>query len=57
VKPLKDRVTDHRLGKRHFSWTDMMEGNGLELILEDLKAKHNAELLEERLDFPSTTAT
>ncbi|KAI0026700.1 release factor [Vararia minispora EC-137] len=52
----QDRVTDHRLGKRSFSWDDIMEGDGLSVVCEDLKVKYNAELLEENLERSVLTA-
>jgi protein subunit release factor A len=47
-------VTDHRLGKKHFSWEDIMERDGLPDILGELKIKHDADLLEERLEVATT---
>ena len=47
-------MTDHRLGKKHFSWEDIMERDGLPEILEELKIKHDADLLEEKLEAVAT---
>ena len=46
----QDRVTDHRLGKVHFSWEDVVRGNGLQSIVEDLAVRAGAEELEATLE-------
>ncbi|KAI0317559.1 hypothetical protein OF83DRAFT_1120804 [Amylostereum chailletii] len=45
----QDRVTDHRLRKQNLSWDDVLEGDGLEVVIDDLDQKHKADLLEEKL--------
>ena len=47
---LQDRVTDHRLGKVHFSWEDVVRGNGLQSIVKDLAVRAGAEELEATLE-------
>ncbi|KZV62063.1 release factor [Peniophora sp. CONT] len=53
----QDRVTDHRLGKVHFSWEDVVRGVGLSAIVEDLVVRAGAEDLEATLEKLETDAT
>jgi protein subunit release factor A len=47
----QNRVTDHRLGKgRMLSCEVMMEGDGLETLINELKDKNLSETLREVLD-------
>jgi len=45
----QDRVTDHRLGKKHFSWEDVMENDGFANLINDLNDKHTTDIVEEKL--------
>ena len=47
----QNRVTDHRLGKgRVLSCEVMMEGDGLETLINELNDKNRSETLREMLD-------
>ena len=43
-------MTDHRLGKVHFSWEDVVHGSGLQAIVEDLAVRAGTEELEATLE-------
>jgi peptide chain release factor 1 len=47
----QNRVTDHRLGKGNMvSCEAMMEGDGLEMLIDELREKHLDESLRDVLD-------
>ncbi|KAI0262626.1 hypothetical protein BC834DRAFT_890996 [Gloeopeniophorella convolvens] len=47
----QNRVTDHRLGKGSaMSCEAIMEGDGLQVLIDELRDKHSSELLRETLD-------
>jgi peptide chain release factor 1 len=47
----QNRVTDHRLGKGNMvSCEAMMEGDGLEMLIDELREKYLKELLREIID-------
>ncbi|KAA1477843.1 release factor [Dentipellis sp. KUC8613] len=45
----QDRVTDHRLGKGNMSWDDMFEGDGLQILVDELKEKNAMDALEDTM--------
>lgn len=47
---LKDRVTDHRINYTTLNLDDILDGGGLQLIIDALKSNHEKELLEDILE-------